>query len=282
MVTRAFVLSGGASLGAVQVGMLQALTAAGIRPDLVVGTSVGALNGAWIAGRPDDFDLDGLAQVWLHLRRATVFPTRPLLGLRGFLGKADHLVPPDGLRALAHSHAGFARLEDAPIPFSVVATDATTGAETVFDSGPTIDTVVASASIPGVLPPVRIGASSYVDGGVCNNTPISVAVELGATEVWALPTGHACSLHRQPRSALAMILHAVTLLVHQQLVNDIARFEPLVDLRVAPPLCPLDVSPTDFSQAAMLIERARASTADWLARGEFGDNTGRLLEAHSH
>jgi NTE family protein len=279
---RAFVLSGGASLGAVQVGMLRALDEADVHPDLVVGTSAGAVNAAWVAGHPGPGQIDGLADIWRGMRRRKVFPTRPLLGLRGFLGRADHLVPASGLRNLVKPHLTFEQLEDAKIPMHVVVTEAVSGREVVLSTGSALDAIVASASIPGVLPAVDIDGMLCVDGGVCNNTPISVAHSLGADEIWVLPSGHACSLANPPASALAMVLHAVTLLVHQRLVSDITKYEPIVDLRVAPPLCPLDVSPSDFSKSAILIDRAYDSTREWLATGRFDGAAAEMLEPHAH
>ena len=262
--------------------MLLALAEHGVWPEMLVGTSAGAINATYVAGHPDPDDLQGLATVWRDLTRSTVFPTRPLLGLRGFLGNADHLVPDTGIRNLVKSHLTFDRIEDANIPLHIVTTDATTGEEIVHSRGDTLDAVVASASIPGVLPPVSIDGRTQIDGGICNNTPISVAIQLGATEIWVLPTGHACSLGAHPRSALAMILHSITLLVQGRLVADIHRYEPVTDLRVVPPLCPLNVSPTDFSQADRLIADAYASTQQWLSAGVFDGTAAELLHPHSH
>ncbi len=269
--------------------MLEALAEGGIEPDLIVGTSAGAINGAWVAGHSGlagphtgSGYADGLADIWTGLKRDTVFPTNLIVGLRGFLGRTDHLVPPAGLRHIVTPNLTFDRLEDAPTPLYVVATNALTGVEKVFDRGNALDVVVASASVPGVLPPVRIDGFDYIDGGVSNNTPISVAASLGAEEIWVLPCGHPCSLAQRPRSALAMVLHAVTLLVHQRLVADIAKYEPALDLRVVPPLCPLNVGPTDFSQAARLIASSHATTTAWLAAGVFDGTASALLEPHAH
>ncbi len=260
--TTALVLSGGANLGAAQVGMLAALQDAGVRPDLVVGTSVGALNGAWVAA---DAPLDELGDLWRALRRGDVFPAHPLRGLLGFAGRSDHLVSDRGLRRLLHEHLRFERLEDAPVPFHVLATDVLTGLGVLFSEGPAIEAVLASAAIPGVLPPIPIEGRSYMDGGVVNNTPISHAVDLGADTIWVLATGYSCALQQPPRAALGVALHAVTLMIHQRLSLDIERYTDKVDLRVVPPLCPISVAPTDFSQADDLIRRAYRHTADWLA-----------------
>jgi NTE family protein len=121
-----------------------------------------------------------------------------------------------------------------------------------------------------------------MDGGVTDNTPISDAVDIGADRIYVLPTGHACSLRGAPRGALGMALQAVTVLIGRQLVVDIERYSGAVDLRVVPPLCPLDVLPSDFSRSNELIERATTSTREWIARGEHDEGQRHLLANHSH
>src|SRR5690348_14099657 len=220
----AFVLSGGASLGVIQAGMLRALYERGIAPDMIVGTSAGALNGAFIASRPQTVETaDALADIWRGLRRGEVFPLNPLTGLLGFAGARDHLVPLSGLRRIVERHIdGRAELlEELPIPLHVVAVDVDTGEELRLSEGSAADAVLASAAIPGVLPPVPFGLRDLMDGGVANNTPISHAIELGAKTLYVLPAGHACALEAPPRGALAMALHAITLLMHRRLVDDI-------------------------------------------------------------
>lgn len=277
--TTAFVLSGGANLGAAQVGMLAAVAEAGVQPDLVVGTSVGALNGAWVAaGAP----LEDLGALWRSLRRSSVFPTNPLLGLLGFSGRSDHLVNNSGLRRILRDNLEFDRLEDAPIPLHVVVTDVLTGAGVLLSSGPAEDSILASAAIPGVLPSVSLDGRAYMDGGVVNNSPISHAIELGADTVWVFATGYSCALQEKPRSALGMALHATMLIVQQRLLLDVERYAGLIDLRVIPPLCPVAVSPTDFSQADALITRSYALTADWLGQGPVDLTTLISQAAHPH
>src|SRR3954468_5455380 len=143
--TTAFVLSGGASLGAIQVGMLRALYERDVTPDLIVGTSAGALNGAYIASRPQPSSTaDGPARIWRELRRNQVFPVNPLTGLLGFLGARDHLVPESGLRRLIERHVECEQLEEMPIPLHVVAVDVVTGQELRLSHGPVLDAVLAS------------------------------------------------------------------------------------------------------------------------------------------
>jgi NTE family protein len=260
----AFVLAGGGSLGAVQVGMLAALARRGIRPDFVVGASVGAINAAYYAAEPDERGVERLKRIWVQLRRSDVFPFSLIASALGIFGKADHLVAPGPLRKLIESALPYERLEDARLPCYIVATDALEGTEVVLSSGSAATALLASAAIPGVFPSVTLDGRCLLDGGVANNTPISTAVKMGATRVIVLPTGTSCSLSAPPRGALALALHALNLLVMRQLVSDIERFSGVVEVVTVPPLCPLATTTYDFSHSADLMHRAEASTRLWL------------------
>jgi NTE family protein len=260
----AFVLAGGGSLGAVQVGMLAALARQGVVPDFVVGVSVGAINAAYYAAEPDDRGVERLKRIWLQLRRTDVFPFSPIASLLGFFGKTDHLVSPAPLRSLIESELPYQRLEDARIPCYVVATDALEGTEVVLSSGPAATALLASAAIPAIFPPVTLGERYLLDGGVSNNTPLSTALRTGAARVIVLPTGISCALQEPPRGAMALALHALNLLIMRQLVNDIERCASVADVITVPPLCPLSTTSYDFSQSADLIQRAEAATRLWL------------------
>src|SRR5947199_211530 len=100
----------------------------------------------------------------------------------------------------------------------VVATEVTTGYEVVLSRGSVVDAVLASAALPGMLPPVDVEGHLLMDGGVVNNSPISVAADLGADRVIVLPTGYACALTEPPKSALGMALHAVTVTIQRRLI----------------------------------------------------------------
>jgi NTE family protein len=267
----AFVLSGGASLGAIQVGMLEALYRRGVAPDLIVGTSAGAFNGAFIASRPPIVETAReLGEIWRGLHRGDVFPTNPVTGFLGFIGVRDHLVPDTGLRRLIRRHIAIECLEQTRIPLHVVATDVVSGWEVRLSEGPLADAVMASAAIPGVLPAVPWNGRILMDGGVANNAPISHAVELGAETIYVLPTGIPCELDDAPRGALPMLLYASGLLVGRRLADDINGIAKGIDLIVLPPPCPVAVQPTDFSQAGALIDRARAGASLYLAQREVG------------
>ena len=266
--TTAFVLSGGASLGAIQAGMLQALYERRLKPDLIVATSAGALNGAFIAARPQAVSTAvELAEIWIELRRGQVFPLNPMTGLLGFTGAREHLVPDSGLRHLIERHLTAATIEELAIPLHLIATDVRKGEEVRLSTGPLVDSILASAAIPGVLPSVRLRGRDLVDGGVANNTPISHAVELGAERIYVLPTGQSCELDAPPHGAIGMVLQAINLLVHRRLLEDVARFGDQAELVVLPPPCPIDVQPMDFSQAECLIDHALAQSRraldDW-------------------
>jgi NTE family protein len=278
----AFVLSGGASLGAVEVGMLRALRERGIRPDVVVGTSVGALNGAWLAGHPDA-PIDDLVEVWKGLQRADVFPTDPRRGLLALAGRRRSLFDEHPLRELIARHVTFDRLEDAPIPFHVVAVEVLTGKDVLLSSGPAVDSVLASAALPALFDPVEIAGVPYMDGGVGNNTPISHAAALSEVDdIWVLCAGYACALTEPPASALAMALHALDLLLHKQLVVDVERFESQVELHVLPPLCPLTISPIDFSHADELVDRAYAASTRWIDEDHPRFGQAEFMGPHAH
>lgn len=264
----AFVLSGGASLGALQVGMLRALYEQGVTPDLLVGTSVGALNAAFVASRPQTpATADELARVWRALQREDVFPIS-LRAVVGGLGRQrDHLVPDWALRRLVRRHIQFEDLADAAVPLHVVAFDVIESREVLLSNGPALDAIAAAAAIPGVLPPVPIGDQRLVDGGVVNNTPISHAVELGAERVYILPTqerGHPRG--RMPRGALDTAIFALGVLIDSRLDADLARYSSEAELIVLPAPNRQQVQPTDFEHASRLIGEALAACRNLLAR----------------
>lgn len=262
----AYVLAGGGSLGAVQVGMLKALMRSGLIPDMVVGASVGAINGTFFAGEPSSEGLARLERVWNRLDRSDIFPFSPLNSVLAILGRRDHFVTSSALRALVESELPCATLEETRIPCHVVATDVLDGSEVAINSGPTCTALLASSAIPAVFPSVPIDGRNLMDGAVANHTPISTALKLGATRVIVLPTGLSCALEKPPRGAMALAMHAVNLLVMRQLLSDIDRFSDKAELVVVPPLCPVAINAYDFSQTADLIRRAEASTRLWLKK----------------
>jgi NTE family protein len=264
----AFVLSGGASLGAMQAGMLRALYERGITADLLVGTSAGALNAAFIASRSQTPGAaKDLANVWRGLCRDDVFPIHMPTLFGGLANRGDHVVPDRQLRRLAARHVQIARLEEACVPVHLVTFDLLSGREVLLCNGPAHDAVVAAAAIPGVLPPVPWGEHLLVDGGVVNNTPISHAVELGAERIFVLPTVDPGdrALDARPRGARDTAMHAFTLLVGARLQADLCRYRTEAELVVLPVANRLRVAMTDFDQAELLIAGALRAARRHLA-----------------
>jgi NTE family protein len=262
----ALVFAGGGSYGAIQVGMLHSLAACGISADMVVGSSVGALNGAYYAGDPTLKGVLQLETIWRGLTRHDVFPVnwRTLLG---FLRRRDFLIPHDGIQKLIDDHLPYRNLQDAELPIHIVATDIVTGDSVVLSEGPAAQAIIASTAIPGAFAPVPYKNFYLADGAISSNTPIKIAIAKGATRLIILPTGYACSTDTPPTGAVANALHALTLLIARQLVSELEDIGPEIEYYVVPPLCPLVGSPYDFSRTSDHIERAIASTDAWLAQG---------------
>lgn len=261
----AFVLAGGGSLGAIQVGMMHALAANGISANMVVGSSVGAINGAYYAGAPTLKGVLELETIWRGLRRRDVFPVtwRTLVG---FIRRRDFLIPHDGIRKLIDDHLPYRNLQDAQLPIHIVTTDIVTGESVVLSEGPAAEAIIASTAIPGAFAPVPYKDHYLVDGAISANTPVKVAISKGARRLIILPTGYACAAETPPIGAVANALHALTLLIARQLVSELEDLSPDIEYCVVPPLCPLAGSPYDFSRSSDLIASAIRNTDAWLAR----------------
>jgi len=280
----AFVLCGGGSLGAVQVGMLAALNERGFRPDFLVGASVGALNAAYLAAHGfETATVDRLADVWRRLRRSDVFPFDPLRQAMALAGRRPSLCSRGPLRRLINSSIAISDLLDARIALHVVATDVMSGEEVLLSSGDAKSALLASAAIPAVFAPVQREGRVLMDGGVANNAAVSQAIALGAERVVVLPAGFACALLAPPATPLAAATHALSLLIEQRLIVEIAQLTDRAEIIVLPPLCPLSVSPIDFGAANELITRAHRSAGVCLDTGRHHlPRPERFLSLHSH
>ncbi|MFW5471096.1 patatin-like phospholipase family protein [Knoellia sp. CPCC 206435] len=268
----AFVLTGGGSLGAVQAGMVSALHDHGIDPDLLVGTSVGAVNAAHLAGPGALSDRIGeLRELWRGMRRSDVFVASPRRWVRAATGSAPSLFSDGPLLHLLTTHLGYSSFEDAQRQLALTATDLVTGAALTLDHGSVVDAVLASAAVPGLLPSVQRDGRTLVDGAVGHPGPLAYADEHGVADIYLLPAGYPCA-GAPPRGALAVGLTALALLLHHQLVDEVERYAGNARLHVVPPLCPLAVSPADFGHAGEVLERAHETTSVWL---EHEDATGR-------
>ncbi len=278
----ALVLAGGGSLGAVQVGMLAEIIATGVRPDLIVGVSAGAINGAFLAREPTVATVERMAALWSQIT------TKQILGLSwrsllGLLGLRDHIANPDGLRSLLRRELGYQRFDETTVPLHLVCAELVTGNEVVISDGDVVEATVASAAIPGMFPPVQHAGRTLVDGAVAACTPIAVAARLGATRIIVLPCGFACAENPVSKRALGRALHAVTLLGVRELRRDYEHYSESRRLHIAPPICPLSQSAYDYSHGASLIARARESTRAWIMDGGLGRcDFPHQLTVHSH
>jgi NTE family protein len=261
----AFVFAGGGSLGAIQVGMLRALLAAGVRADFVVGASVGALNASYFANAPTAEGIARLTAIWSGLQRSDIFPVS-LSSIVGLFRHPGNLIDPNGLRRVIESNLPTVKIEDARIPLYVMASDVQ-GLPVSLSSGSTVDAILASTAIPGIFPPVEIDGEALMDGAVAANTPMRLAATLGASRIIVLPTGYACALDEPPPSAIGKALHAITLMIAWQLMHELEGIVSPVNVHIVPTLCPLAVSPFDFSRSTELIERAERSSRKWIEDG---------------
>ena len=201
-----FVLGGGGSLGASQVGMLQALTERGVFPDLVVGTSVGALNGAVVALDPLSA-ARRLGRIWPGNTRQMVFPGGLLAQVRTLQQGRTHLFPDTGLRAVLASYLGpDSSFADLALPFGAVTMDVATAAPHVITEGPLQPAVLASTAIPGVFPAVHHDGRQLYDGGVVANVPVTQALAMGARSLVVLDAAFPGRLPKPPESLAEALL----------------------------------------------------------------------------
>jgi len=185
----AFVLGGGGRLGAAEVGMLRALFERGVVPDLIVGTSIGAMNGVAVAAAPELRTIERLEEMWTMLDKNEVFSGSMLAGAANLVKTRTSLQSNQALRRLIEQMLPASTFEELVITFQCVAASIERAAEHWFYEGPLVDAILASSAVPGILPAVKIDGEHFIDGGIVNSIPIDRAVELGATEVFVLHVG---------------------------------------------------------------------------------------------
>jgi NTE family protein len=185
----AYVLGGGGVLGSSEVGMVRALAEHGIRPDLVLGTSIGALNGAFIAADPGVEGAERLAAVWEAVVREGVFLDNPMRQAARVARYRTHLLSNAPLRHVIDRYLPVSRFDELEVAFQCVAACIEDSSGRWFTDGDLTDSVVASCSVPGLFPPVQIGDRHYLDGGLVHSIPVGRALALGATRIFVLQVG---------------------------------------------------------------------------------------------
>ncbi|MBI2169728.1 MAG: patatin-like phospholipase family protein [Actinobacteria bacterium] len=254
----AFVLSGGGNQGVAEVGMLQALLERGIVPNVIVGTSAGAINGAAVAADPTTGGVERLAEVWRGIRTEDIFPGGRLARAWNVLRRSDHLFASDGLAAVIDL-LPVDDFHDLVIPLRVVVTDFDTGEELVIAAGPVKPAILASTALPGVFPPVRLGGRTLIDGGVVNNVPLRHALSGPVDRIYVLNVTGAVA-DAPPRYPLDVTLRAFAIARNRRYQIDREHAPGYVDIIELPR--PDDGrSIFDFTGADTIIEEAYALAA---------------------
>jgi len=260
-------------MGAYEVGMLGALAEHGIEPDLIVGTSVGALNGAAFAAAPTPETVAELRDLWMTLDEKAIFGSSFVAGAANFVRSRTHMHSNAKLRALIGRLLPAATFAELKVPFQCVAACIERSSEHWFSDGPLADAILASAAVPGVLPPVQIGGEHFVDGGIVNSIPVSRAVELGATEIYVLHAGRVDRPLVPPRTPVQVALVAFEIARRHRFARDLATLPDGVTAHVLPTGEPKraggnslkELNYRDFRMIARRIDRARRASSTYLA-----------------
>ncbi len=270
----AFVLGGGGLRGAAEVGMIKALAEAGIRPDVVVGTSIGAINGAVISSGPLEEMAERLEGMWEELTARGVLREGLFSRIANIARHRTHLHTNDAMRKLLLDWLPVENFEDLTVPFQCSAACVELSAECWFESGPLIEAVLSSCAVPGLLPPVEVNGKHYIDGGVVNSIPISRALELGASTIYVLHVGNIDAPLRVPRNAWDVAFVAFEISRRHRFHSDMDNLPEGVDIHILPTgLDPRakfnDPSKLRYNHGASIragIDRAYNETADYLSQ----------------
>lgn len=256
----ALVLSGGSTHGAAQVGQIRALMEAGLVPDVIIGCSVGALNGVGLAANPTMSGVDALEAGWRSMRSGDMFPLRSGRTLARIVAGKDYICPSGPLRESVARICPHADLGDLRVPVHVATTDLDDSQTRWWSAGPTVDVVAASAAIPGLFPPVRIAGHRHVDGGVLAPVPVRRAVELGAAHIFVSDVS---SRDRTEHGAFGVLIEAFN--VARYAGSGLPVTGPGQRIAVLPTPPTDGISLTDFAQTGRLISQAYDRTRGWLA-----------------
>ena len=260
----AVVLSGGGMMGAFQAGVIDSLARAGIQPDLIVGTSVGSLNGAFWAFNPGAEVGDRLHGIWRRWPRE-VMPARRLALLRQIVAWPGYLLGTHGLMRMIEKEFGPVQIEQASIPLAAVAADAKTGERVVLTEGELKRALLASTAVPGVFPPVELGGRFLIDGGIVANADLDAAVERGATDVIAIDLAGAAS-QPAPKDLPRLLETTVSLSLAAQTNLRLRSIPRRVRVALLRPLLERRPTLTDASLAEHLFELGQVAGADFARR----------------
>jgi NTE family protein len=248
LVSTGFVLGGGGHLGAAEVGMLHALLRRGVRPDLIVGTSVGAVHGAVVAADPSLASVEKLEAVWGEIARLGVLGRSWFTDATILLRTRTHMRSNRPLRRLLVDLLRVETFEELAVPFQCVAASIERSAEHWFYEGALVDAILASAAVPGILPSVRIGDEHFVDGGIVNSVPLDRAVQLGATQIFVLHVGRLDQPLSAPRRLRDVAMVTFEIARRNRFVRDLAGVPAGVTVHVLPTGDPSPPAYNDLTQ----------------------------------
>lgn len=257
----AFVLSGGGNLGAVQVGMLRALAERDIKPDMVLGCSVGALNGAAYAADPTVAGVARLEALWRELDGDQIMGSSWLPSAVQLARKGESLHGNEGLQATIDRILFTEHFSELRIPFQCVATSIEPVAEHWFTSGPLKRSILASAALPAVFPVVDIDGVPYFDGAVVNDVPVTRAVDLGARTIYVLHVGNLDRPWIEPKRPIDVAVQAYWIARKHRLTRDLEALPRRIDLHMLPRGEPQNPRFDDFTHTEELINQAYGATA---------------------
>jgi NTE family protein len=260
-----YVLGGGGSLGAVQIGMLQALGEHDIAPDLVTGTSVGSLNGAVIAMDPEGA-VHRLGETWARMTRDRVFPGGLLAQARTLQHTRTHLFPATGLAAVIAEFIGAGvTFADLALPFAAIATDVATARPHALREGPVLPALLASAAIPGIFPPVQLGSLQLYDGGLVANVPMRQALAMGARSLVVLDCNFPGRIPDTPATIAEVLFYTVTVTMRTQAIFEAPQAAARVPVVYLHGPEPHPISPLDFRHTGTLVDAAYRAARSFLA-----------------
>lgn len=267
--TRAFVLGGGGVLGATEIGMLRALLEHGITPDLVVGTSVGSINGAFIAADPSSDAVARLEELWVEVIRSGALRESPVRQAARLAKSRTHMMSRGTIPRLVEKYLEAETFEELAVPFQCVAAEIESAASRWFSAGPISSAVAASCAVPGLFAPVEIEGKHYLDGGLVHSIPVGRAIGLGATEVYVLHVGRVEQPLTAPTNPWDVGLVAFEIARRHRFVEEIATVPDSVALHVLPSGAERSPSLSTFSvgrgpSIPDRIRQAYEATADYL------------------
>lgn len=273
------VLSGGGALGALQAGFLHALVRTDFKPSLIIGTSAGAINGAFLAFNPDEDGVEKLIDIWRSLRDRSLFLFNPLRIAYQVMSKRLCLLNTDLLELLIKDHTLQDDFSATKIPLCITTTNLTAGRKEVIHKGPISSALLASTALPGIFCPVEIDGDLHVDGGVLANLDLETAIDLGASEILAIDLSRCVDGHR-PDSVAGVWMQTLDVIQRDRVDREMDRLEDKAHITLIQPVVESSVSLTNFLAVDRLLEQGEQLGEDVIR--QYRDANGRFQSGTIH